>query len=71
MDEEELLYIKVKSWAVKQLYVSCSSIQKEFGLGFNRGMRHFNHLIEDRIISKTRTDEFGNRVIVSQESLEK
>ena len=71
MNEEELLYNKVKEWAEKQLYVTCTAIEIEFGIGFNRAMRHFNHLMEDGIVSKTRTDEFGNRVVIQKETLEK
>ena len=70
MDDEELLYNKVREWALKQLYVSCSAIQREFGLGFNRSMRQFNRLVEEGIISRTRTDEFGNRVICHTEQKE-
>lgn len=67
MDDEELLYIQVKEWAMKQLYVSCELIKKEFGLKFTQSMRLFDRLIEDNIISPTRTDQFGNRVIHQNE----
>ena len=66
MNEEELLYNKVKEWAMTQLYVSTAMIKKEFSIRFSQSMSIFDRLIEEGIISKSRTDEFGNRVLIHE-----
>ena len=53
----------VKDWMKTEKYVSVSSIQRSFSIGFITANAIFNYLIEEKLIEDKPTYNKGNRVI--------
>lgn len=62
MEYESLLEV-VKDWIKREKYVSITSIQKSFSVGFVTASKVFNALIDDGLIEKDKTYLKGNKVI--------
>lgn len=59
----------IKDWMKNERYISISSIQRNFSVGFNTACAIFDYLIEEGLVEKEPTYNKGHRVIFSQNNI--